>query len=392
MKLKRYYYVIAGAVALLGLGIALYFFKSRTDRRSETASDHKRRVLSAFEDPTRELREMALQTQVPYADVLSDFKIWSQYPQDSRPLSRGDVDVLNFGKIELPFMPMPVIENGKPKEPVYSCVLQPNAHTAYENEDLETHLRCQETQSGKFALADIRTLKLTRTAGTGIFDVPLPDVRKNEKAPVSVVFVYRPRPQDWGDMELSVDFLIPEEKSSFIHRLKVHFFSSPEAPAKFLGKFNERIDNGSLIISAEINVRKPGPYRIEGILTTEDGQPIGHARVDSRLGGGSQWVDLLFFGKIFHDKGIPGPYKLAALHGAQQNLPISPEALTGPPDQVDKLIQMTEQTEPIKRSMLPWQGDYRTFAYTLKTFSFAEYDSEFKRERISELEKLAAGK
>ncbi len=391
MKQKRYYF-IAGAVILLGLGLVFYFYKGRSERRGNAVSDHKRRVLSAFEDPTRELRELALNAQVPYADVLSDFKIWAQYPQDSRPLSRDDVDILNFGKIELPYTPMPVIENGKPKEPVYSCVLQPNAHTAYENEDLETHLRCQEIQSGKFVMPDVRAMKLTRTAGIGIFDVPLPDVRKNDRAPVSVVFAYRARPQDWGDMELAVDFLIPEEKSSFIHRLKVHFFSSPEAPAKFTGKFNERIDNGSLILSVEVNVRKPGPYRIEGNLTTDDGQPIAHARVDSRLGGGAQWVDLLFFGKIFHDKGMPGPYKVAALYGAQQNLPINPDALTGPPDQVDKMIQMTEQTEPIKRALLPWQGDYHTSAYPLKTFSFAEYDSEFKRERIGELEKLAAGK
>lgn len=388
----KYPFVIAAGIAAILL-IVFFIFSSRSQKNSQAQNrEYRRRVVTGFDDPTRELRELALNSQVPYADVLADFKTWAKYPQDSRPIAREDVDVLNFNKIELPYTPMPIIENDKPKEPQHTCVLQPNAHTVYENEQLETHLRCQEMNSGKFVLVDVKALKLTRTAGSGIFDVPLPEVRKNDKAPISTVFVFQPRPQDWGDMELSVDFVIPAEKNSFGHRLKVHFFSSPEAPAKFLGKFSERIESGSLIISAELNVRKPGSYRIEANLVTEEGEPVAHARVDSKLGGGSQSVDLLFFGKIFRDKGIPGPYKLLVVHGVQQNLPINPDDLTGPPEQVAKLLASVEQTEAIKRSIIPWLGEYRTFAYPLKTFSDAEYDSDFKRERIAELEKLAATK
>lgn len=392
MQIKRNY-LIGGGLAALAVVLAVLFFSRKSGNSAELkAKNDRRRVVSGFDDPSRELRELALNAQVPYADVLSDFKMWARYPQDSRPLGREDVDVLNFNKIELPYMAMPIIEDGKPKEPVHSCVLQPDAHTVYENEQLEIHLRCHENNSGKFVFVDVKAVKLTRTAGNAIFDVPVPDVRKNDKTPVSIVFTFKPRPQDWGDMELAVDFVIPGEKGSFVHRQKVHFFSSPEAPAKFTGKFHERIENGSLIISTEVNARKLGTYRIEANLVTEEGTPVAHARVDTRLSGGSQWVDLLFFGKIFRDSGLAGPYRLAALHGVQQNLPINPDDLSGPPEQVAKLLAQVEQTEPIKRSITPWLGSYRTEPYPLKTFSDAEYDSEFKRERIAELEKLAAGK
>ena len=213
---------------------------------------------------------------------------------------------------------------------------------------------------------------------------------KNEKNRESMVsFFFRPRPQDWGDMELTVDFTLPE-RSVMVHQLKTHFFSSPQAPAKFTGRFRDRLDNGSLVIAVELQVRMAGGYRVEGNLVSEDGQPIAHARVDAKLAGGAVWVDLLFFGKIFHDKKIPGPYKLAAAHGQQLNLPINPEDLNLPPEQVARILAATEQTEPPKRSMLPWMGEFRTDRYAINQFSEAEYDSEFKRERIAELEKLAA--
>ena len=191
-------------------------------------------------------------------------------------------------------------------------------------------------------------------------------------------------------MELTVDFALPEEKTPHLHQLKTHFFSSPQAPAKFTGKFQERLDKGSLIVQAEVQVRLAGNFRLEANLLAADGTPVAHARSETRLGGGVQWVEFLFFGKVLRDGRQPGPYKLSGLRGQQVNLPISPELLALPPEQVEKILASTEQSEPIKRAIIPWIGEYRTEAYQLNQFSDAEWDSEFKRERIAELEKLAA--
>lgn len=385
---KRKIMMAAGAAVLLILGA--WFLLSRTHRNNNSYEIVRKKRIAAFEDPTGELAELAKKSDVPFANVLVDFREWAQYPPDSRPLSASDVDQIRHEKIELPLMPMPIIEEGKPKEPVHSCVLQAESHTVYEDQTHETQLRCQNLSNGKFVLADVRATKLTRTTGVMTFASPLPDIVKNDaRSPISVSFFFRPRQSDWGDMELTVDFSLPDEKASHLHQLKTHFFSSPQAPAKFTGKFQERLEQGSLVIAAEVQVRLAGSYRIEANLLADNGDAVAHSRNDVRLSGGTQWVDLLFFGKIFRDRRIPGPYRLAGLRGQQMNLPINPDDLNLPPEQVEKILASTQQTEPIKRGIVPWLGEFRTERYQLSQFSDAEYDSEFKRERIAELQKFA---
>lgn len=384
--------IVAGSVAALLVLFAVFFFSGgNKDSAAVNEKILRQRIASSYSDPTSELSVLAAESKISYARVLSDFKDWSKYPQDSRPYAPEDSDIVNFDKLELPMMPMTLVDKDKPKEALHVCVLQPNAHTVYEGQQLEIHLRCQDIASGNPAMAEVKLVKLTRTSGVSVFDIPSPDISRNEKGQPSILFTFKPRKQDWGDMELTVDFTIPNDKPTTTHRQRVHFFSSPDAPAKFTGNFRERLENGSLVISVELQVRLPGSYRIEGNLTSQSGEPIAHARVDADMTGGNQWADLLFFGKIFRDKAIPSPFKLAAVYGAQQNLPINPDALTGPPDQVAKLLANTEQTEPIKRSVLPWIAGYNTLVYPLTAFSKDEFDSPFKRERISELESLAKG-
>jgi hypothetical protein len=381
--------IFLGAVVALLL-LAIWLFSSQSAEGAASRAEARRKRISGFDDPTQELAELAKKSDVPFAKVLMDFREWAQYPPDSRPLTAGDVDQLRHEIIELPMLPMPIIEDGKPQEPMHSCVLQAEAHTVYEDQTHETQLRCQNIKTGKFVLPDIKATKLTRTAASVIFPTPPPDVVKNDaKSPISVSFFFKPRQSDWGDMELTVDFALAEEKTSYIHQLKTHFFSSPQAPAKFTGKFHERLENGSLIVSAEVQVRLSGSYRIEANLMADNPEPLAHARTDVKLGGGTQWVDLLFFGKILRDRRVPGPYVLTGLRGQQMNLPISPDDLNLPPEQVERILANTQQTEPIKRGILPFLGEYRTEKYQLSQFSDAEYDSEFKRERIAELEKLA---
>lgn len=381
---------LAGIVIAVTLAL-FWVFSGSSGKKSGSIEEVSRKRLSGFDDPTMELTELAKNADVPFAKVLADFREWAQYPPDSRPLTPADTDQIHHEKIELPMMPMPIAEEGKLKEAVHACVLQAETHTVYEDQTHETQLKCQNINTGKFVLADIKAVKLTRTAGVATFNAPPPDIVKNDaKNPVYISFLFKPRQSDWGDMELTVDFSLPDEKTTHLHRLKTHFFSTPQAPAKFTGKFQERLEKGSLIIQAELQVRLAGSYRIEANLLADNGDPVAHARTDVRLGGGTQWVELLFFGKIFRDRRIPGPYKLAGLRGQQMNLPINPDDLTLPPEQVEKILATTQQTEPIKRGIIPWIGEYRTEAYQLNQFSDAEYDSEFKRQRIAELERLAA--
>jgi len=388
VKNKR---LLAGVGSLLALIVFFFAYRScagnSTTKNSQ--AEQQRLRMRSFDDPTQELSQLAKNADVPFSKVLADFREWAQYPPDSRPLSPLDTDQIRFEKIELPLMPMPIVEEGKPKEAQHACVLQAESHTAYEDMEHETKLRCQNLANGKWVMPDVRAVKMTRTSATVTVNTLPPEMRKNDNPP-HIAFLFRPRQQDWGDMELTVDFALPDENSPHIHQLKTHFFSSPQAPAKFTGNFRERLDKGSLIIQAELQVRLVGNYRLEANLLAADGTPVAHARSEGKLGGGTQWAEFLFFGKVLRDSRQPGPYKLTGLRGQQLNLPINPEMLSLPPEQVEKILASTEQTEPIKRAIIPWIGEYRTEAYQLNQFSDAEWDSEFKRERIKELERLAA--
>lgn len=382
--------LIGASALLLLLGFVFFYRACAGDSAQKNAEAQQQRMrMRSFDDPSQELAMLAKNSDVPFSKVLADFREWAQYPPDSRPLTVLDVDQVRFEKIELPFTPMPIVEEGKPKEPIHSCVLQAESHTAYEDLVHETKLRCQNLANGKAVMPDVRTVKLTRTAATATFGVAPPDVQKNENPP-HIAFLFKPRQQDWGDMELTVDFALAEEKTPHLHQLKTHFFSSPQAPAKFTGKFQERLDKGSLVVQTEIQVRLAGNYRLEANLLAADGTPVAHARSETKLGGGTQWVEFLFFGKVLRDARMAGPYKLSGLRGQQVNLPISPEILALPPDQVEKILASTEQSEPIKRAIIPWIGEFRTEPYQLNQFSDAEWDSEFKRDRIAELGRLAA--
>ena len=144
---------------------------------------------------------------------------------------------------------------------------------------MEVTLQCRTTQEGGPAVpVEIKTIKLVRYFNEKEWQVPTPEVTPGSQAnEFTYTLKYQPRQEDWGDMSLSVDFVVPAEKEKFTHTLKTHFFSSPVAPAQFRGVAGERIDNGSLIITVEVNARFAGRYTIEANLFNDEG-PVAIAR------------------------------------------------------------------------------------------------------------------
>lgn len=393
MKNRRLLIIVSAVIVIiLVAGIALLLGR-------ETELDkYRRNADGQFDDPTRRLEEMAAtDALVTYEQVLEDYKKWAQYPPTSRPLRPEYTDVIEFQKIAVPYQMMP-IPDGKDglKAGKFQCRLQPVEHTVTEGEVLEIQLSCQDPETANDPRAAqgteirVESMELVRYLDTKTWPVAEPETKPGTQANSFVTsFLFRPKRDDWGNMDFAVKFKLPAEGSGFVHELKTHFFSSPVAPAQFTGSFRERIENGSLVISAELDVRMPGRYEVQANLFAQDETPIATSKVYQKLTGGRQFVDLLFFGKLLHDQGAGGPYTLTGVHGLQDTDPLDPEKLSGPPDEVEKLIQGARTTEPNRRVIPRFKGKFVTQPYSLNDFSSSEYDSEEKRARMEELGKLA---
>ncbi|MBI2884066.1 MAG: hypothetical protein HYY11_09220 [Candidatus Methylomirabilis oxyfera] len=83
--------------------------------------------------------------------------------------------------------------------------------------------------------------------------------------------------------------------------------------ARLTGRYRDAVRQGSLVISAEIEVGKKGRFHLAGTVASKAGEPIGYAQTAAELEPGRHWLDLQFYGLMFHDRKIAGPYKLASL-------------------------------------------------------------------------------
>ncbi len=387
--------IIALGVVALGLVAALFYILSSGDTGSGGLGDKVEKSTTA---PTTGLETGTNgNLEVPPTEVLKHYREWAKYPPDSRPLKESHTDVMEPHIIRVPPQVMPVVKDGKLVKSNYGCTLQPLNHAVTEGEAAYIQFSCQRVADGKRVPVKIQKIDLKRwvakkqipTSGMEIND----EGKNGDSAAGdnNYMLYFKPKRNDWGDMHLALKFRIPEEEGTPDHVLKTYFFSSPVAPAKFTGNIREKIADKSLVITVELNVRKPGRYTIEANLLADEG-PVAFARKDARLKAGLQTVDLLYYGKIFHDRGHKSPYKLVSLRGIRDNDPVDPAKLTGPVDEVDRYIKSRRTTEPPKEVIPYWKKEYVTQQYSLDEFTTKEHDSAVKRERIADLERRISGK
>ncbi|WP_341830639.1 hypothetical protein [Leptospira yanagawae] len=185
--------------------------------------------------------------------------------------------------------------------------------------------------------------------------------------------------------QVTTKFQILSDKKNYLYSLTHHFFSSPVAPAKFTGKFDDYTKDGSLFIDFEINVIEKGRYTIEANLLTNQDEPIAYARKNQKLEQGKQNVTLMFFGKAIVKRRESGPYKITFLRGELNTDVIQEDLLLKSPNEVDRILKSIHDDRPKKKVIPLYTGPIETKVYSLSEFSDKHYDSEEKRTRLSEL-------
>ncbi|GBF43755.1 hypothetical protein LPTSP2_30580 [Leptospira ellinghausenii] len=323
--------------------------------------------------------------------VIEDYLVWSEYPPDSRPLSESHTDILNPIQIPVTNQSLPIVENGKVIDSGYSCIFQPEHHTVTESLTMRVFLSCNRT--GKIEKERIKLVSSELVGKAGNQSIFPPSIDGNDSGNEGdskagdLIYTYRfiPRFTDWGDFYLTTKFQISSDPKNQIHTLTHHFFSSPVAPAKFTGKFDDYIKDGSLSIDFELNVVEKGRYTIEANLLTNDDEPIVYARKDQKLEIGKQKVTLLFFGKAIVKRRESGPYKITFLRGELNTDVIQEDLLLKSPSEVDRILKSIHDDRPKKKIIPYYTGSIETKSYSLSEFSEKSYDSEEKRNRLSEL-------
>ena len=101
-----------------------------------------------------------------------------------------------------------------------------------------------------------------------------------------------------------------------VRRLFVREFTyAPRKVVEVLG-MSDAVRGGSLAVTLDVNVLERGTYDFEANLMSGDGSvPIGYTQMNYTLAPGRQNVDLVFFGRMFSERGLDGPYLVRDVHG-----------------------------------------------------------------------------
>jgi len=165
-----------------------------------------------------------------------------------------------------------------------------------------------------------------------------------------------------GDVSILVDFIA--DGAAGARKTFLSYYPPSAIAAQLTGKFREEIENGSLVVYAQINVARAGNFTLDANLLDASGQPFCHSRAKEILSPGLQEVRLLFFGKVIRDAGASSPFRMTEIFG--QALPSGESAAMETPGFAPFAVPL-------------FQGEYRTRAYDMAEFSDAEWDSPDKQ-------------
>jgi hypothetical protein len=80
--------------------------------------------------------------------------------------------------------------------------------------------------------------------------------------------------------------------------------------AKLTGRWHDSLRNGHLVLEAELEVEEAGLFTLMAQVFGPNLEPIAWVKQTEKLGKGRGTMTLEVFGKVLHDRGIDGPYRV----------------------------------------------------------------------------------
>ncbi|GAB4443074.1 MAG: hypothetical protein OHK0011_25440 [Turneriella sp.] len=421
--MRAKWYVVAGLV-VLSLALLLFFPFARGGG-SFRPSAYTRMITrgggEGFATPA-ELERLLNRDPSPRA-VLEAYRAYAQYPDFSRPLDKTMVDLTDPWRISdepLPLIDDPRVRNesalrarieelkaaGKSDEEISKDLqkyyeglpryqFSANRHTLTPGDELVVTLRVFDAGGAKleYTVTDAVIMgdpMMTRSV------LGSPEYNDSGFSPDAVAgdgtttFSWKIPGEDrkyWGNLKLNVGLRVRGTKEPVV--VSHGFYGSPLSPAFFTGQFHERLENGSLVIDAFLDVKRECKFVLQANLYSARGEPTHWATVNTVLEPGIHAVPFVFFGKIFHDMGIDGRFTVRDLRGTCENLPF-PARWLNDPARIDAVVNAKPLEEPLLYYIPYTSLTYTTQReYTFKDFSNTEWNSPEKEARLRQLEDAA---
>ncbi|GAK33172.1 hypothetical protein AQ1_01057 [alpha proteobacterium Q-1] len=83
--------------------------------------------------------------------------------------------------------------------------------------------------------------------------------------------------------------------------------------ARLTGQYVEKLVDGDLVISAEIEATTKGRFHLSGTMHSLRGVPLVTAQSAENLDAGTHWIDLRFYGLALSEAGAKGPLTLGSV-------------------------------------------------------------------------------
>ncbi|MCS6985027.1 MAG: hypothetical protein NZM25_07895 [Leptospiraceae bacterium] len=324
-------------------------------------------------------------------------ELYYRYPPNSRPLERHMQDLME--PIRLENNPLPLY-SPKIKEKLRLGQLNPQdlgpaeyevhfwgpRHSVTGKEKFILYLEVLESKTKQRMPIKIERARVLSDVKTGQQVLNPPRFNDRGDPPdvaADLIYTFEWQPAEttrlyWGELTLEVVFRVGEE--TFVESQV--FLSTPRAPAEFTGRIYEYLQDGSLYLDVELMVHQGGHYIIEAnLFHKETDEPMHWAYFNGELKSGIRRVSLLFFGRIFHEKGREGVFVLKHLRGYRNNINFSPEELA----QIAQNPTRADTTKVPPHSAIGGVvGDYETLSYRLSQFSDRFYEGADKEEALRE--------
>lgn len=303
--------------------------------------------------------------------VLADYKADAVYPPWSRPHDEGTKYKLDWNKPSVSDLPF----SDKPDRPSSYRFASDKAHVvwgdsltswieAWEGDDDTKRIPLKITNAFVMAVGGPKAGRL----------VPLEykdDGVNGDAKAGDLRYSCRLTPSEHPALNLSYQVQLNAViEQGDARRLIVREFTYAPRPIVNVTGISDAIKDGNLVVQLAVDVLEKGVHTFEANILSGDGKtPVGWLKETRPLEAGKHVVELRFFGKLFHDKQVDGPYLIKDVRGFL------------------RFLDPGAQETPI---WWKWDQTHLTKPYKPVDLSPKEWDDPEKTEVIDRMNKLIA--
>jgi hypothetical protein len=138
-----------------------------------------------------------------------------------------------------------------------------------------------------------------------------PDARAKDGVYTAAVELPAGRTPDVAESFLVQVLASPPGDGETIHGSGGFLYTDPRG--RLAGEFTDRLEAGSVVVGARVEVSEAGRFHLEGVLHSMKGEPLAWAQTALDLEPGSHWLELEFYGLALSERGVAGPYRLGSV-------------------------------------------------------------------------------